>query len=228
MLYLPIQIICFWKDYQDSINNVQTKLLNLIDDTNKIKKAITTEIKEESIATHSVSSSKKTVNKINKALGKSRSTLDTLGNDATKYIKKIVDEYNNSLDPEGDDTRLSYVEIKLSSVSGCPAEGDYDNDYSGNWGGGSNYPDEITIDYYIELLKYSDVYSNNIENWDLYVKKFLEDNNLTNVIDKIEIDGKKIKVKLKNGKEYEFEEITTTIDLLKALYKKIEEEASNT
>ncbi|MBP5683661.1 MAG: hypothetical protein J6X02_00205 [Bacilli bacterium] len=66
------------KDYQDSINNVQTKLLNLIDDTNKIKKAITTEIKEESIATHSVSSSKKTVNKINKALGKSRSTLDTL------------------------------------------------------------------------------------------------------------------------------------------------------
>jgi len=218
------------KDYQDAINGVQTKLMSLIDDVNSVKGSIASDIKEQNIVSHSRSKSKEISSKIKKTLAKSRTALDTLSVDATKYIKRIVDEYNGSLEKDSEAERLSYVEIKLSSVSGCPSESDSDgnNYYGGDWDGGSDNPaTPLNLDYYLDLLKYDYVYSSDIENWDSYVNNFLVLNNLQKVIDNIAIDGKKIKVKLKNGKEYEFENITSTIDLLKALYSAIEKEASN-
>ncbi len=218
------------KDYQDAINGVQTKLMSLIDDVNSVKSSIASDIKEESIVSHSKAKGKEINSKIKKTLGKSRTALDTLSVDATKYIRKIVDEYNGSLEEDSEAERLSYVEIKLSSVSGCPSEGDSDSngDYSGDWGGGNDDSGTtLNIDYYLDLLKYDNVYSRDIENWETYVNNFLVANNLQKVIETIIIEGKKIKVRLKNGKEYIFENITSTIDLLKALYEAIEKDAGN-
>ena len=80
------------------------------------------------------------------------------------------------------------------------------------------------LDYYFGLLGSSGVNSADIPNWDTEIKKFLEENNLDSYITKIELDDKKIKVTLSNGKEVELENITTKAEFLEKIEDILKEE----
>lgn len=229
------------KDYQDAINGLQNQLIAFVDDVNGVNASVKDGINEKTIVTHSGNAAKNIVSCINKSLVTTRGALDQLSTDATKEIQRIVDEYNNSIDPEDTEAeKLSYVAIKLTSVAGCPSASDVggnsnrrgnnsnNNNYGNNWNndGYSYTPQEDTskIDYYFSLLSNSDVYSKDIDDWEGEVSKFLKANDLEKVIKSIEINGKEIICTLINGNVYKFTNITNKLDFLKALYAAIEKE----
>ncbi len=228
------------KDYQDAINGLQNQLIAFVDDVNGVNASVKDGINEKTIVTHSGNAAKNIISCINKSLVTTRGALDQLSTDATKEIQRIVDEYNNSIDPDDTEAeKLSYVTIKLTSVAGCPeASGDSggnnrrssgrNNNYGNNWNNdGYTYtPQEDTsrLDYYFSLLSNSDVYSKDIDDWEDEVSKFLKANDLDKVIKSIEINGKEIICTLINGNVYKFTNITNKLDFLKALYAAIEKE----
>ncbi len=216
------------KSYQVEVNKVQNELLELSGDIGKIKSSVNSDLHEETIASYTSSAAAEIVNKINSALAKSGSSLSGLSTDATNEIKKIVDAHNNSIDPESEnpEPRLSYETISLASVDGITSESSPPPGGNGRrgGGGGDNYPPTpSSLEDYLALLGTQELDSSIIPNWDLYVKAFIEENNLSNSIVDITIRGNKIICKLTNGKEIEIENVTNTLDLLKAIKEKLTE-----
>jgi len=224
------------QDYQTSINGVQSKLLEFISEMNSHSKAINEGLLEESLINYSSSAIKNVVSDINSALSISKQTLDSLSKDATEEIKRIVDEHNNSIDPDAENPEptLNYETISLSSIAGVmdadsgtntstttdtsSSNGNHRKDSSNGYDGSGGYiPPEPTFETILATIGSGDVHSDQIANWDQYVKDFLAENNLVDVIEDIQVDGTKIICKLKNGKDIVVENVTTVVDLLKAI-----------
>ena len=215
-------------DYQASINSVQSSLLDFISEMNGHTKSISNGLEEKSLISFSSTSIKNIVSDINSALVESKQVLDKLSTDATDEIKRIVDAHNNSIDPESEnpEPRLSYETISLASVDGITSESSPPPGGNGRrgGGGGDNYPPTpSSLEDYLALLGTQELDSSTIPNWDLYVKAFIEENNLSNSIVDITVKGNKIICKLTNGKEIEIENVTNTLDLLKAIKEKLTE-----
>ncbi len=233
------------KDYQTSINAIQRDLLSLGDDVNSSAVAVATDITSSQVVSNCMNYAMQIVDSINKSLEATRTTLSTLTSDANKKLKELVDNYNNSLDPESKETRLSYVEVNLTSVDGtvtCAVDANgvkkpKGNNNYGNYGdygdNGNNDtpevpsdtpPEAFDLDYYLGLLGTTGVNSSEIENWDEEIKKFLEENELDQYIKKIELDGDTIKVTLSNDKEVELKDITNKEEFLEKIKEILKEE----
>ncbi len=81
-----------------------------------------------------------------------------------------------------------------------------------------NYIEEYSeIEYYLEQLSTTGIYSDDIENWEELIKEFLKENNLDYYVNEIKLDGNIIKCTLFNNIEYELDEVTNVEELLKKL-----------
>ena len=211
------------QDYQTSINAVQSSLMEFITEMNGHNTNIQNGLVEETLISYSGTAISSVIADINSALTVSKQTLDTLSSDATDEIKRIVDEHNNSIDPDSEnpEPRLSYETISLSSIAGVMDAPDTDTNIkkpSGGYRGPDDIPEPTpTFEDILSTIGTTDIYSDQIENWDQYVQNFLTENNLSDVIDTIKIEGKKITCKLKNGKEITIENVNNAVDLLKAI-----------
>jgi len=215
--------------FQNEVNKVQSQLMELSSEINKVSTSIANDLHEDTIASFSSGAANNINSKINEALVKSSSALSGLSTDATGEIKRIVDEHNASIDYESDnpEPKLEYETISLSSVVGCPEEADEPvSEHRPTYpsGGGLSVSQEINLDYYLNMLSSTEFNSSDIEGWDDYVQKFLREYNLDKAIKDIKVEGKKVTCILSNGKEYEFTDITSTLDLLKALQAAIAKE----
>ena len=215
------------EDYQKSVNSVQQQLIDELGNLDIVKNNIVSDITQNDIVSNACGTIDNIKSKINEALSDSVNALNTLSNDATEEIKRIVDNYNSSIvdeDLEQPKPRLSYVTVSLSSISGLTSEADIsDTDSGSRSSGGSYYPSyqEDTFKTYFDRLVSSDVYSDQISNWDNYVLDFLNTYGLTSYIETIRIEGKKIICKYKDGKEEIFENINNIDDLVESIKAKI-------
>ena len=219
------EIVDSTKDYQLSINSLQKRLIAVGEDINSSAKSVSRDIKADEVVDNNTNYAIKVIDSINKSLELTRTTLSKLSIDATKRIKELVDNYNNSLDPESNEERLSYIEINLTSVDGTVTFG---SSRSGNGGyNGYTPPDSsntFDIDYYFGLLGTTGVNSVDIPNWDLEIKNFLIENQLDSYITKMEFEGNIVKITLSNGKEIELENITTKEEFLDKIKEVLKEE----
>lgn len=218
------EIVDSTKDYQLSINALQRRLISVGEDINSSAKSVSRDIKANEVVENNTNYTIKVIDSINKSLELTRTTLSKLSSDATKRIRELVDNYNNSLDPESNEERLSYVEINLTSVDGNISFG---NSHGNNRSNGDNPPgpsETFDIDYYFGLLGTTGVNSVDILNWDIEIKKFLVENKLDSYVTKMEFEGKIVKVTLSNGKEFELENITTKEEFLDKIKEILKEE----
>ena len=216
--------------FQGEVNKVQSQLMELSSEVGNVTTAINSDLHEETIASYSASAGSQIANKINAALSKSSSALSGLSQDATNEIKKIVDAHNASIDYESEnpEPRLSYETISLSSIAGCPDESSDSSPKNTNpRPTGSSSSNRKDLDYYLSQLASKGFKSQDIEGWNDYVNSFLRENNLDKAIKSITVNGKTVKCILSNGKEYTFTNVTSTIDLLRALQAAIEKENQN-
>ena len=213
------------KDYQLSVNDLQRRLIAVGEEINSSAKSVSRDIKANEVVENNTNYAIKVIDSINKSLDLTRTTLDKLSSDATKKIKELVDNYNNSLDPESNEERLSYVEISLTSIDGTVSFG---SSRSGGGNGNNDYPynppSEFDIDYYFGLLGTTGVNSVDIPNWDYEIKKFLVENELDSYVNKVEFEGNIVKVTLSNDKEFSLEKITTKEEFLDKVKEIIKEE----
>ena len=198
-------------DYQKSINKIQSELLNKLDSLNNISKSISKDINQKDIVGLSNEAINAIKGNINTALQLSVNALSTLSEDATEEIHKIVDNYNSSIDPENPTPTLAYEEISLASVAGM---GDFSDNRTpkGSGGGGSTKPK--TFEEYITSLGTGNIYSKNIDNWDNIVNDFLNQYGLTDDVESIRIEGNKVIIKYKNGKEETIDNINNIDELV--------------
>ncbi len=233
------EIVDSTNDYQLSINGIQRRLLAMGDDINSSATSVVSDITAKEVVQSSTDYAIQICDAINNSLDITRSTLSKLGSDATKRIRELVDSYNNSLDPESTEERLSYVEVSLSSIDGSVscAVGSTGTNRLGNnrRNNNNNYsdpptdpntqaPEEFDIDYYLGLLSTTGINSADISNWDEEIKKFLEENELDKYINKMELEGDVIKLTLSNDKEVEIKDVTNKEELLEKIDEILKEE----
>ena len=206
-------------DFQNSINKVEADLIAKSSDMSNINSSISNKISQVDIVDYSDQAIRDINALITETLSISASALSTLSNDATEEIRKIVDSYNSSIVDEEDKPpkpRLSYETISLSSLGSAP---NTSTTLSGNHGNGGNngnygYTPSPSFQNYISRLGVEDFNSDNIDNWNSYVNEFLSTYNLSDSVESIRIDGKKIICKLKNGEEIVIENVTDINELV--------------
>ena len=207
-------------DYQQSINKVQSELLNKLESLNNINKSISKDINQKDIVGLSSEAVNAIKGNINTALQLSANALSALSEDATEEIKKIVNNYNSSIDPENPTPTLEYEEISFASVAGI---GDFSDDGgSSRGGGGGGYTPPKTFEEYISSLGTENINSKDIDNWDNIVSDFLNQYGLTDTIESIKIEGNKIIIKYKNGKEETIENVKNIEELVSKIKSNIE------
>ena len=204
-------------DYQSSINKVQSQLVSKMSDLSNLSSRISSDIGQSDIVAFSTADVTKISNSISESLSTSASALSTLSRDATDEIKRIVDEYNSSIQYDKEtgkpkSPRLSYETISLSSIAGVSAPSSSGGNGGGrNTGGGGYYGNRgnttpttnftpTSFNDCLSMLGSGSLYSNTIDNWDSYVNDFLSSNSLSDSVESITIEGTIIKCKLKNGK----------------------------
>ena len=232
------EIVDATKDYQLSINNIQKDLLSLGEEINSNAVAIATEINAPQVVQSCLSYTVQTIAAINNSLEQTREALNTLSKDATEKVKELVDNYNNSLDQESREPRLSYITISLTSIAGtvsCSVTTSGVKRPSGSSGPSGDYPsypdtpedttpETFDFSYYLDLLGTTGVYSKDIPNWDEEMKKFFEENELDQYIKKIELDGNIIKLTLSNDKEVELNDIKDKDEFIEKVKEVLKEE----
>ena len=206
-------------DFQNSINKVEADLIAKSSDMSNINSSISNKISQVDIVDYSDQAIRDINALITETLSISASALSTLSNDATEEIRKIVDAYNSSIVDEEDKPpkpRLSYETINLSSLGSAPNtsttlsghHGNGGNNDSSGYNGNYGYTPSPSFQNYISRLGVEDFNSDNIDNWNSYVNEFLSTYNLSDSVESIKIDGKKIICKLKNGEEIVIENVT--------------------
>ena len=206
-------------DYQQSINKVQSELLNKLESLNNINKSISKDINQKDIVGLSSEDLNAIKGNINTALQLSANALSALSEDATEEIKKIVNNYNSSIDPENPTPTLEYEEISLASVAGI---GDFSDDGGSSGGGGGGYTPPKTFEEYISSLGTENINSKDIDNWDNIVSDFLNQYGLTDTIESIKIEGNKVIIKYKNGKEETIENVKNIEELVSKIKSNLE------
>lgn len=207
-------------DYQQSINKIQTELLNKLESLNNVSKSISRDINQKDIVGLSNEAINAIKGNITSALQLSASALSTLSADATEEIKKIVNNYNSSIDPENPTPTLAYEEISLSSVAGI---GDFSDDGSSSRdGGGGGYTPPKTFEDYIISLGSEELYSEKIKDWDNLVSNFLSQYELSDVVESIKIEGNKVIIKYKNGKEETIDNVQNINELVSKIKSNLE------
>lgn len=205
------------QDFQSSINKVQGELVNKISDLNSIGKTIKRDINQETVVSYSTTDVTSINSSINEALSLSANALSTLSHDATEEIKRIVDNYNNSIEYDEDgkpkSPRLSYETISLSSIAGI-SDGSSSKSGGGGYYGDTPKTNPTSFSDAIARLGTEDINSSEIENWNLYVSDFLNTYSLSEYVESISINGKTITCKLKNGQTITIENVTNIDDLV--------------
>ena len=203
-------------DFQNSINKVEADLIAKSSDMSNINSSISSKIAQVDIVDYSDQAIRDINTLITETLSISANALSTLSNDATEEIRKIVDAYNSSIVDEEDKPpkpRLSYETISLNSLgSVSDTNTTSDNHYSS--GGNYGYTPSPSFENYISRLGVESFNSDNIDNWNIYVNEFLSTYNLSDSVESIRIEGKKIICKLKNGKEVVIENVTDINELV--------------
>ena len=207
------------QDYQQSINKIQSELLNELESLNSVSKSISRDINQKDIVGLSNEAINAIKGNISSALQLSASALSTLSEDATEEIKKIVNNYNSSIDPENPTPALEYEEISLASVAGI---GDFSEDSGSSRGGGGGPTQPKTFEDYLLSLGTKKIYSNDIENWDNIVNVFLNQYDLADAIESIKLEGNKVIIKYKNGKEETIENIKNVDELVSKIKSNLE------
>ena len=215
-------------DFQTSINKVQTQLVNKMNDLNTIKTRIKKDLGQNNIVSYCNTDIGSINDSINDALAMSIEALNTLSKDATDEIKRIVDNYNNNIeyDEEGKpkSPRLSYETISLSSIAGLSANTSSKPRSDGSGGYYGDNPPTTTITSFtdaISRLGTEDVDSSEIDNWNSYVSDFLTTYGLSDAVESISIEGKKIVCKLKNGKTITIENVSDINELVQKIKSNI-------
>ena len=211
------------EEYQRSVNNVEQQLIDEISTIEKIKSNINKDIKQKDIVSYSSDAITSIEGNINSVLGTCGEVLNTLSHDATEEIRRIVDNYNNSIvdeDPDHPKARLSYVTISLASISGGEVVTTTSEDYGGS--GGSNPPTyNDSLENYLIRLENEELYSKDIIDWEQYVNDFLYTYDLSSYVESITIEGKKIICKYKDGREEVFENVSNIDELVKKIKNKL-------
>ena len=219
------------RDYQQSINSLQTELISMADQVHKKISHIANDIDSNAIVDYCDKNATRITSSIINTFDLTKDALSELSRDATEKIKKLVDEYNNSLDENSKEERLSYIVVNLSSVSGDIKNysnnnrGNSNSNISENNSNGSNNSLESKdkIDEYLALLSNKNASSDNISDWDETVNKFLAENKLDSYFSEIELDGDVVKCTLVNNVKYKISNIADKQDFLnkiKAVIKK--------
>lgn len=212
------------QDFQSSINKVQGELVNKISDLNSISKTIKRDINQETVVSYSTTDVTSINSSINEALSLSANALSTLSHDATEEIKRIVDNYNNSIEYDEDgkpkSPRLSYETISLSSIAGI-SDGSSSKSGGGGYYGDPPKTNPTSFSDAIARLGTEDINSSEIENWNLYVSDFLNTYSLSEYVESISINGKTITCKLKNGKTITIENVSDINELVQKIKSNI-------
>jgi len=103
---------------QQDINKTQRELVNYINGLKQCRGKIYAEISDEKINGRLLGEVDGIIDKMFVALKQSKAILDGLSIDATNKIKSIVDEYNNSINPEHPEEPLKYEQVVLTSIAG--------------------------------------------------------------------------------------------------------------
>lgn len=103
---------------QQDINKTQRELVNYINGLKQCRGKIYAEISDEKINGRLLGEVDGIIDKMFVALKQSKAILDGLSADATNKIKSIVDEYNNSINPEHPEEPLKYEQVVLTSIAG--------------------------------------------------------------------------------------------------------------
>ena len=177
--------------YQEEVNAFQSKLLDFASNMEGLYNSVDS-IESETLIYYTKGNISNLHNKLSEAASKSSSALSTLTDDANKEIRRIVDEYNNSItyDEEGKPSspKLSYETISLSSISGIGA---FTGSSNGNTSGGNNSTPRNNN-------------ANNNDETNKLLKQILEENNLTDKVASLTYDNSIFYCELTNGKKYNF------------------------
>lgn len=160
---------------------------------------------------------------VNKLSNDIQSFISNIVNDGNKYISDLENNYNASLTEDEPRLYLNRISIKASSIRGDSINSKGKSSIiktksTSHTSSAENKTDiNAQMDKALSININNTINSNNISDWDNYVKMFLATNNLNSYVSTFRLENGKVICILTNGKQYILEKINSSKDLVNAI-----------